>query len=169
MEEGFASFDTMEEMVEFMRRQEEEANAHLAPQQQAVTWGDYWIRFYDIEHRICIFGHVYTEDEMMEKERAVPLMAGESSEEVEAEIAAEMEGIRDAHKRGYMYGWAYSVIEPEGEPGSTHQANLWPIPQWLYEQARDVRWVMDDLDPQGKAEVQRAYTEYRTHMLSLER
>lgn len=157
----FQAFDTFEEMMNYMRVNEEAANGHLADAQKAVTYEDYWCRFYDIESRTVIFGYVmplsYWDDKVANAE------PGEDRDEWEFERDA----IQDSHGRGYMYGRAYSILEPEGEYGSTHQANLWPISKALYEQAEAAEWRMDDLPEAGKAALQSVYSAWRAHQLSL--
>jgi len=157
----FRAFDSFEEMMEFMAVNEEAANEALAPEQQRVTYDDYWCRFYDIAARIVIFGHVTPLtywDEMIANAKP-----GEDRDEWEYEKRQ----IQDSHLRGYMYGWCWSPLEPEGEPGSTHQANLWPIDQALYDAAKATHWNIDEMTESSKAMLQSAYSAWRAHMLRL--
>lgn len=159
----FMSFDSLDDQIEFMRRQEEEANKHIHPKQKAVGYGDCWIRFWLMPGTntwVAIFGKAIDPGYYANK------IEHATDEEDKAEWEYEQEVIADAWTRGYVYGWAYSVIEPEGEPGSTHMVNLWPIPEVLFDMAGVVHWVTDDLPDDGKVLLEQAYQEYREHVLS---
>lgn len=119
----YESFDSFEEMQAYMRRKEEEANANVHPRQQDIDWGTYWVRLAP-DLGLAVFGYVNTDAEI----RAL----GEDRET--------MVMLRDAHARGYRYGKAYSVLEPEGEWGSTHIANAWPITRAQFMQAKMAHW-----------------------------
>lgn len=154
-------FETdLETMLTNMRKAEEQANSSLAPEQEAVVYGDYWVRF--LPDRLVIFGYVMPRDEFLASERALADPADAAYAEME------MAGITDHHDqsyaRGYRFGWCYSTVEPTGEPGSTHIANVWPISQDTYEQAKAVGWQIDLLPPDGKMELEAAYQGYRNHI-----
>jgi hypothetical protein len=155
----FMEFESWEDAVSFMAEQTDRANERLAPEQVAVTYGDCWVRFYDIAARTLIFGRITTLDYWDEK---IATAKGEDRQEWMDEKVS----VAESHERGYMYGKAYSVIEPDGEWGSTHRANLWPIPEWLFEQARAAGWRMDDLDEQGKDGLSQVWLAYRAHNLA---
>lgn len=164
----FEAFSSLDEMWEHMRENEEAANNHLAPEQGRVGYGDYWVRFHDIDARVIIFGYVMDPGEVRLAEMGVPLQSGETAAERDEEVEQIMETMADSHSRGYMYGKCYSIIEVDGEWGSTHRANLWPIPQALYEAAKFVDWSIDRLGDIAKSQLQSAYSAYRAHMLSLQ-
>ena len=134
---GFMSFDSTEEMFDFMARKTDEANASLTDEQKSLTWGSYWFRPYE---GIVIFGHVFTEDEFEQKERWSYHRGGPLDEEEEAEFAYSKARVYDAHERGYLFGEAFSVWEPRGELGDTHRANAWPILQWQFVSAQSAGW-----------------------------
>ena len=159
----FQAFDSLDEMYEFMHANEEAANQTLAPEQRAVTYDDYWVRFYDIANRVVIFGHVTP---LTYWDEAI---ANAKGDEDRAEWEFEKNQIEDSHGRGYMYGWCWSTIEPDGEPGSTHQANLWPVSRELFEAAREVHWDIDAMTPPDKMRLQVAYQVWRAHQASLRR
>ena len=54
----FHQFESMEEAVEFIRKGDDFGNRNLHDKQKAVTFSDYWIRFYNLENRLIIFGYV---------------------------------------------------------------------------------------------------------------
>jgi len=121
----------MEEMWAFMAEQERLANEHATADQKAITYGDYWIR---MDHEFPIFGYVNTLDELDSLEREL----GVSDEE----IVFERNMIANAHERGYMYGKAYSIAEPDGEWGSTHCSTMYQISRELFELAREQGWQL---------------------------
>lgn len=122
-------FNNIEDMMAFMRQQEEAANARVSPGQAEIGYGAWWLRPYE---DITIFGYVPTEDEVRASE------GGEGADEEELQYTLEM--LADAHRRGYRYGKAYSEIEPEGEWGSTHISTMVEITQAQFERAREVGW-----------------------------
>lgn len=137
----FRSYDSWEEMMADMRANEEAANERLAPEQKALTWG---ARVYRIEHGIHIFGHVYTREEALAAEIALS-----PPEEVERGLPEEsVERLAEGLERGYLYGRWYSVIEPDGEIGSAHRLNVWPMSETLFEAVRQAGWSIDKMNPE---------------------
>ena len=126
----FREFDSMEAMWEFMREQERLANENTADWQRAIGYGDYWMRMYE---EILIFGYVNTLDELDAIERELGVE--------DDELAFERSMISNAHERGYRYGKAYSVVEPDGEWGSTHVSTMIPISREMFEAARECGWT----------------------------
>jgi hypothetical protein len=127
----FQEFDSLDDAFEFMRKAEEQANASLHPCQQQITWGDYWMRPYD---DLLIFGYINTREENIAGE----VKAGADMAELEYTTRT----LDSAHARGYRFGTAYSVIEPRGELGSTHVADMCPISKELFETAREQGWQL---------------------------
>lgn len=158
---SFQEFDNLEQMFQFMAEETDKANAALADEQKAVTWGSYWVRFYDLPARILIFGHIPTWGEFVAGERShyPATMNTEETSEFEYTVAR----MRENHDRGYMFGSAYSILEPRGELGDTHRGNLWPISQDLFDHAEDRAWVMDDFDVRFKVELQGVWESFRAH------
>ena len=136
------SFNSMEEMFDFMARATESANAHLADEQKALTWGSYWFRPFD---DFVIFGYVFTQEEFEARERWSYHRGGALDEEEEAEFGFSKAHVLDAHERGYLFGEAFSVSEPSGELGDTHRANAWPITAEQFEAAKAAHW--NHMDP----------------------
>ena len=152
----FKQFDSFGDAVDFMRKATDAANETLAVEQRAVTWGSYWIRFVP-EDQLMVFGHVYTKHELLEGEYKAGSDLPELRETLQAMVAN--------HDRGYMFGPAYSVIEPEGELGDTHRANLWPITRSQFLEAQSVGWVPGRV-PGLYTWLSAAYEAYRAHVLS---
>lgn len=143
------SFDSLEAMYARMAEQEAAANAALSPDQgamrDAVGETVYWMRPYE---GMFIFGECPSLAAATVKERSYyPILDGartaENAEEYD-EAASEFEysstNLAERRSRGYLFGTAYSVIEPDGELGDTHVANAWPISKEAFEQAREVAW-----------------------------
>lgn len=108
-----------------MRAEEEAANANVHPDQAALTWGDHFVRFYEMgpEGILAIFGAIYTASDYERSEGAQGLA------EAEERMA-----------RGYRFARCYSVIEPEGELGDTHVVTVWPITPEQFAQAKAAGW-----------------------------
>lgn len=149
-------FSSLEEMLKAVNEWNTEANEGLATEQKAITYGDYWVRFYDVGARIIDFGKVMTEAEFVEGEMAF----GADPDE----IAAELQQVKARHDAGYLYGVAHSILGVDGELGSTHRANVWPIEERLFTAAQTVDWKVDQLSPDGKLLLEIAYACYRTHL-----
>lgn len=125
------SFDSWEEAQAAMRKAEEAANASLVEEQRRITWGDYWCRPVP-DLGIFVFGQVMPLELVMQEEMA----AGSDPEE----LAYTEASLREKHERGYMFGNAYSVMEPRGELGDTHRANMWPITEEEFEEVKQHGW-----------------------------
>jgi hypothetical protein len=136
------SFRSFDEMIEYMAEATNAANANLLPEQRALTWGSYWFRPYE---DIIIFGYVFTEAELAERERYSYHNGGPLDEEEEAEFTWTIARTKENHERGYLFGEAWSVWEPHGELGDTHRASAWPISREQFEFARAAGW--NHLDP----------------------
>lgn len=164
----FQSFDSIEEAFEFMRRGEDYGNRNLHPEQAAITWGDYWVRFYNIADRLIIFGKVETEAEAeaSESEGIENITDPEEKAIALEEVAESMRVIRASHERGLMWGWAYS--KHFTDIGSTHRFYMWPITPQLFEAAKTVGWDVDQItDPRDRGELERAWQAYRAHALAV--
>lgn len=150
------TFDSLDDMMAAVEKWNEEANAGLAVEQKALTYGDHWVRFYDVGARILDFGRVATEAEISTLE----MEAGTDPDEIATELAR-VQARQDA---GYLYGKAHSILNVEGEWGSTHRANVWPIEERLFTAAQTVDWKIDQLSPDGRLMLEIAYACYRTHL-----
>jgi len=128
----FREFDSMEEMQRFLAEQTRLANESLSEEQKAITYGDYWVR---TDYEFLIFGYINTLDELDESSRRL----GADEEE----IAYERAMIADAHARGYMYGKAYSVVEPDGEWGSTHRVSMQKVSKQTFDRMRELGWTLE--------------------------
>jgi hypothetical protein len=147
----FRSYRSFDEMVEDMHQAEERANAQLHPEQialrDAVDETRYWVSP-DREAGVLIFGEAWSKRQNYESAARwapdYPLTPGpqadaEHLEELDEPVSV-IRTYDDARTRGYLFGTAYSVVEPEGELGSTHVYNAWPISKEAFEEARAHGW-----------------------------
>jgi hypothetical protein len=125
------AFDSFDDMVAWMHEQEALANAALTPEQREIGYGDHWVRQYD---DILIFGYIPTFEEIEAQERAL----GAEDEEIQFEL----EMFIDSYGRGYRYGKCYSVVEPDGEWGSTHIVSMVKITKEQFDFARANNWEL---------------------------
>lgn len=129
----YKEYGSIEEAFADMKRAEDAANENLSEWNKQVVWGSYYMRPAP-EVPCIIFGYIYTEMECVDGERKL----GATHEEV----AYTMRSIRDSYERGYRFGRHYSVVEPDGELGSVHIANAWPISKEEFETAKAQDWML---------------------------
>lgn len=153
--------EPLEAMFEQMRQATVYANEHLAEPQEHVTFGHHWARFYDVKNRLVIFGYVEPLASMEAGEREL----GAGDEEA-AYIVADTQR---RHDDGYMYGWCYSIVTPDGEIGFTHRADLWPISPEMFEAYKQAGWDIDHVDIPWdvKVSLSTMYAEYQIHTKSI--
>jgi hypothetical protein len=96
----------------------------------SLGWGGYFRR--DDVLGLTIYGHVLNQDEIRRAEQT----AGASVAEADAALAE----VAQAFKRGYRYGWCYSVDVPEGELGAVHVSQCAPVTASEFEAARRRGW-----------------------------
>lgn len=136
----FREFADLEEMFNAMERGTQAAIAAASPEQNAITYGDYFIRPY-LEYDLLIFGYIMTEEE---------LYSSSAYEGVEqAEIDYEKSSAKRNYDRGYRFGRAYSVAVVDGELGDTHVSTMIPITKENFEAAKAVNWDADEIAQQG--------------------
>lgn len=130
---GVAQVETVEELERWFAERrviEARALANTTPRQHAIGWGEHFARMYVHEDKpLLIFGRIPTEEEFWEKEGTDP-----------DERAWQEKRLADSWPRGYRYGWCYSTVVPDGEPGDTHVSTMWTISADEFEQARERKW-----------------------------
>jgi hypothetical protein len=162
---GFMEFDSFDDMVEFMRTNTEQANAGLAPEQQALTWGSTWVRFDQVFDENIVFGRCYEREEAKQKERDATVRMGDRVDEYE--IADTDRRLAAALEDGYLFGVAASRHFPDPEIGSTHRANAWPISDRLFQTMEQLGFDYQKLtDPVLREELEDAYREWREHEMT---
>lgn len=149
----FQPFNSMEEMLEQIQKNRDAAMAGLHPAQAALTNGSCWVSFVA---PVVIFGKVIDEDELVKEE----MDAGAGKQEAR-EIAAQTQ--MNLVEHGLMYGKCYSSWVPDGEWGSTHKINAWPIEPDVYEAAEKVGWEPDLLPTSAKVLLRIAHVGYVNH------
>lgn len=178
-------FSSFEEAMNAMAEAEAAANENLAPEQSALTWGSTWVRFDHVPSGVLIVGRCATIEEVEAGERECapkiedypvetgpPVIVDEftaDTAEFEGELAGTLAQTRDSHERGYLFGRAYSAIEPDGELGSTHRANAWPISPECFDALRRASYHPHRLSlaaPALAAELESAYKAWAHHELA---
>lgn len=122
MDEGMRvqQFDSVEEMLASMKRDEDRANAEAHPQQHSIGFGEYVVRPMP---ELLVWGYVQERDERNEGEDEYTIT-----------------NLDYSHERGYRTGMWYSEVVPEGEPGSAHVVTLWRIRKEEFEEAKALEW-----------------------------
>lgn len=151
------TFTTHEEMIAALQGRAAHALAGLHAAQAALTYGDHWVQFADLDNRQILFGRVFTQGEVAKSE----LDSGASI----AETATVLTDTDGALRGGYLYGRAHDRFNSDGELGTTHKAHVWPIEERLYLWARDVDWEIERLDPAGRLLLDIAFRSMRAHVV----
>lgn len=155
--EGFDNPDDALARIQEIREDYERSVALLDEKQRSITWGSYWVRFYQ---DLVIFGYVMTLDEVRASEvgDVSDITDPVALEAIQAEVEYTLRTIEATHTAGYMYGWCNSSVAEE--IGSTHQAQMWPIDRAVYEHAREHRWDVDKIRPIFRLELAGVFQEY---------
>lgn len=124
-----ASFDAMLDEIAASR---DLANAGLADEQRALTWGSHFVNFDHVADGIVIFGRARTEEEITTALRACV----ETDEEFEEIMASERENLAN----GYLTSICGSIACVETELGDTHRGSAWPITAEQYAEAEAAGW-----------------------------
>ena len=149
----------MDEMFAAMSAAEAAANARLRPEQQAIRDAtaerSYWFRP-AAELGCTIFGDTPSLPQLLAKERSYLPALDLSDEQCDldpekAESRAEARSEWDElvaelprrRARGYLTGECYSILEPDGEWGDTHVANVWRLSAEGFAEARNADWAPD--------------------------
>ena len=150
------TYENFESMHQRLTELTKEANDGLAPAQRLVTYGDHWVRFWDMRQRLVIFGHVHTPEEIRRDEE----LHGAPENEIDYMLGE----TERRHRDGFMYGLCRSRWYPEGEWGDTHRGNLWPVDKDTYDEALAVGCDIDHLGEHGRFALQEAWTGYLGHV-----
>jgi hypothetical protein len=156
----FRGYDSLDDMFADIKANQDAASAKMHPSQQAIGYGDHWVRFYNIKDRLIIFGYIPTKAENW----TACLKAGGDMDEAVYEARATAASMEN----NMLFGWAYSIIEPAGELGATHRYSMWPCPVALFESAKAVGWNIDLLDLPGQAMLQALWSRYRAWVIEAE-
>ena len=143
------SFDSPEEMSDWIAEMNKQRaivqQRVLAPQQQAITYGTYAVRFWE---NLAIFCEVPTLQSQAEVEDA------EVIEQIKAKESEE----------NMLWVKGYSTDCVPGEFGYNHRSVMWPITAETFDTARSVHWSIDRMltaDGPALLEVQSAFFDLR--------
>jgi hypothetical protein len=147
----FTSYDTLEEALKDMGEAEDAANKRLLTAQRAMIDckdDQYFVNIAVNMKELFIAGEAWSSDRADREELAAYHVndVSELGDEERSEFNHSRKMMRDSRSRGYIFGRGYSVIEPDGELGSTHVANMWPISKAAFDEAREQKWQPDLLD-----------------------
>lgn len=164
MSDSVESFSSWEEMQRVLGEREDQANAGLLPAQIELRDDTentrYWVRPYP-QANCLIFGEAWSFNQFCDVSSKyvddLPMVNGQPMFEAGAEVWAsyreslsesvyEIRAVAESRTRGYLRGIAYSIIEPDGEHGSTHVSNVYPISKEAFEEARASGWRAVDVD-----------------------
>lgn len=136
------------------------AMSGLHESQRNLGPGSYWVQFVDLDMHppLVIFGHCWgRSDYHLDAAKHGTRFTEDEFEEIE----------RGCTESGLMMGFAFSHVEPDGGLGYTHKANVWPIEDRLYDAAYGAGGNVNQLNPEGRALLEIAYSQFRTHYLAL--
>jgi hypothetical protein len=126
------SFDSFEELQNKIDAGVRSANERVKPVQAAIGYGDHWFRVWG---DVLICGRVSPKEETdADSDRLC---------EDPEEAAEEKRMLEASYARGFRFGRAYSVIEPRGELGDTHVADMVPMTAEQFEECRLLGWELD--------------------------
>ena len=112
--------------------------ALATPAQLAIGWGDHWTC--TTQDGLTCWGRVEPLGEMMTAEIAASVRLGVPHADIETEMQARVEAIKENYARGWRSGRGWSVVEPDGEVGYVHVAILTPCTPAEFAAARARRW-----------------------------
>lgn len=150
------TFDSTEEMIEFLRERAAEAHAGMADAQRGITFGDKWIRY--IGEGQAEFGHVLPIETIA--------MNGLESGESWADVVEYVAHVGNRFSQGFLTGIASSALDDE-EHGETHKHSVWPIEDRLYDAAKAVDWDVTRLDEAMRLLVRIAFAQQHAHEVAL--
>lgn len=133
--------------IEMIRRQRDAEATYMATapaSQTGIVWGSFFARKIP-ELQTVVFGAIPTFEEFIR---------------LEGQARAE-EWAEGPYARGRRFARCYSTLEPDGEWGSTHIADMVPITAEQFETARRLGWYLADVgpdDPDGMALVRAVHT-----------
>lgn len=135
----FKSFDTTDEMLEWLAEQKAKVQARsLSPRQEGIKYGDHAVRFME---GLTIF--VYVEP-----------LANEDPYVIE-------EYARKDREENMLFCKCYSTVVPNGEYGFLHRSVLWPISLDVFEDAAKWMWTPNMMEEPFRFRVEQAFHHIR--------
>jgi hypothetical protein len=152
--DGMVSFTDFEEMQEYMAERSAAAFAAMTAHQRDLLDGRefYWFRYYpEFGEGFTIWGHRESLEQIAARYEA---KAAECVAKNDAEGAAEWRDSivsdRASLADGYVFGEAFSEVEPDGELGSTHAAVMIGVPAEWYAIAASCNWSLRQMALSGE-------------------
>lgn len=136
------AFGSFEEMQQAMADAEDAANAGLHPLQIALRDDIDTPRYYVGMAPDCLFfGHAYSRVEVYEAAaKYVSERDSEDHDESIDEARYEIAVAMDTRPRGYLRGINFTVYEPDGDYHDAHVAEVWPITEEAFNEAKAAGW-----------------------------
>ena len=132
------------EFFEAMRAGEEAAIARTSPRgkkhqaaaKERPTW---WFRVtQDEPEGLLIVGKSQPVEYQIQRE----IELGGLEDRTEEDIRRDFQQRAD---RGWLFGWCYSKVCPEGELGSTHVSDVFWMDEQLFEDIKEIDWCLHHL------------------------
>lgn len=135
-------FSSMEDMLDQMAKDKEQADAQVQPFQAAMKPGDYFIRYVPSCSAV-IFGEVLDPFAECEKE-----LRNATTDDMREELQAELDYEKEmrAESPHYRFTRAFSTDCTEGEIGDTHASVMLPITRTVFESGRRLGWVITNIN-----------------------
>lgn len=128
----------MDDVFHRMDERERLANESIVDPQKAITYGNYVAKFFEMGGlALVVAAYVRTLEEIRDDEIRLDAPEWEADEVVQM--------TKDAMARGYLPCMAYSIIESEGELGSIHKAECFPISEETFEALKRAGWKRERL------------------------
>jgi hypothetical protein len=142
---GFKDFD---DFARYLGKKEREAMARILPEQERMIDCEKEQFFINIAvdlRELFIAGEAWSLSRARKEELASYKVESvtELSDEDKECFNESTRMMWSSRKRGYIFGRAYSEIEPRGELGSTHVTCMWPIPEAAFKEAKEQNWRPD--------------------------
>ena len=166
-------FDSVEEMMAHLHKEEVAANKRTWPKQRALIEckeDQYYMNIAVDPRELFIVGEAWSlEHARREELKAFHKMEGTTqlSEEQWKEFRQSCKNLEDSRKRGYIMSRGYSVIEPRGELGSVHINSMWPISKLAFEECRRQGWRPDMLNEQKSPHLRQCLRELTAYVRAM--
>ena len=141
------AFDSWEDAQKAMQEAHDQWTRLTTDGQRVLLDGQaHWWFQWEPDYNIAIWGERWSLEHYGE------YLRGRAAEQTDPQRAQEwlddIENDRVQLSRGYVFGKAYSVVEPTGELGSTHVSQMVEVPRETWELARSYNWqitaMLDD-------------------------
>jgi hypothetical protein len=158
-------YKDIDEMFAHMAAAEKTAMERVLPEQRAMidSSQEQWFLNLSVNpEELAIFGEAWSlrRARKEELESYHVQSVDELGEEDRHAFHSSCKMMADSRRRGYIFGRAYSEIEPRGELGSTHVADMWPLTEAAFNEAREQDWRPDLSSNQKSAHLRTCLLQY---------